>query len=127
MSISALPWKVGAIESGQVAIDSADDKEVTGFIEEDDALHILNLAKENTQLRAENASLKAELAEAKKDADRLKGLRELCGYVEDGSSQTIRITQDDATNDWIIQWNGKAGWVFSSSFNGAIDEAMKGK
>ncbi len=65
--------------------------------------------------------------EDRKDAERLKGLRELCGYVEDGSSQTIMITQDDATKDWIIRWNDKAGWVFSSSFKGAIDEAMKGK
>ena len=79
------------------------------------------------QLRAENERLKAEFAEVNKDAERLKGLRELCGYVEDGSSQTIRITQDDATNNWIIRWNDKAGWVFSSSFNGAIDAAMKGK
>ena len=113
----------------------------------EEALDILR--SENTKLKAELRSidgalddprtnltlttaeviweLKAELAEAKKDADRLKGLRELCGYVEDGSSQTIRITQDDATNDWIIQWNDKAGWVFSSSFKSAIDEAMKGK
>ena len=79
------------------------------------------------KLTRENEALKAELAEAKKDAERLKGLRELCGYVEDGSSQTIRITQDDATNNWIIRWNDKAGWVFSSSFNGAIDAAMEGK
>ena len=76
---------------------------------------------------AEIERLKAELAEVKKDAERLKGLRELCGYVEDGSSQTMRITQDDATKDWIIRWNDKAGWVFSSSFNGAIDAAMEGK
>ncbi len=86
-----------------------------------------NPLRELKILRAENASLKAELAEAKKDAERLKGLRELCGYVEDGSSQNIRITQDDATNNWIIRWNDKAGRVFSSSFKGAIDEAMKGK
>ena len=93
----------------------------------DGVMHTPCYQCENEQLRAENSNLKAELAEAKKDADRLKGLRELCGYVEDGSSQTIRITQDDATNDLIIRWNDKAGWVFSSSFNGAIDEAMKGK
>ena len=84
-------------------------------------------AEKELTLHAENKRLKAELAEAKKDAERLKGLRELCGYVEDGSSQTIRITQDDATRDWIIRWNDKAEWVFSSSFKGAIDEAMKGK
>ena len=84
-------------------------------------------AKKELALRAENEKLKAELAEAKKDAERLKGLRELCGYVEDGSSQTVTIAQDDATKDWIIRWNDRAGWVFSTSFKGVIDEAMKGK
>ena len=83
--------------------------------------------KQFAKLRAENNRLKAELAEAKKDAERLKGLRELCGYVEDGSSQTVTIAQDDATKDWIIRWNDRAGWVFSTSFKGVIDEAMKGK
>ena len=85
------------------------------------------LQRENKKLRAEIERLKAELAEAKKDADRLDGLRELCCYVEDGSSRTVRIFQDEATMDWIIQWNERSGWVYSLSFKGAIDEAMKGK
>ena len=41
---------------------------------------VQTLQRENKKLRAENASLKAELAAAKKDAERLKGLRELCGF-----------------------------------------------
>jgi hypothetical protein len=36
-----LPWKIGAMESGQVAIDSADDQEVTGWIDPEDAELIL--------------------------------------------------------------------------------------
>ena len=27
------PWRIGAMESGRVAIDSADGQEVTGFID----------------------------------------------------------------------------------------------
>ena len=98
-----------------------------GYTDEGGGLWKPPLGKSVLPVFEENERLKAELAEAKKDAERLKGLRELCGYVEDGSSQTIRITQDDATRDWIIRWNDKAEWVFSSSFKGAIDEAMKEK
>lgn len=35
------PWKIGAMESGMVAIDSSDDKEVTGFIDPEDARRIV--------------------------------------------------------------------------------------
>ena len=41
MEHSKTPWKIGAMESGQAAIDSADGKEVTGFIDMADARRIL--------------------------------------------------------------------------------------
>jgi hypothetical protein len=31
------PWKIGAYESGQMAVDGANGEEVTGFIEPEDA------------------------------------------------------------------------------------------
>ena len=36
------PWRIGAMESGRVAIDSADGQEVTGFIDPEDAPLILS-------------------------------------------------------------------------------------
>lgn len=41
MEYKQTPWKIGAMESGMVAIDSSDDKEVTGFIDPEDASRIL--------------------------------------------------------------------------------------
>ena len=41
MEHSKTPWRIGAMESGQAAIDSADGKEVTGFIDMEDARRIL--------------------------------------------------------------------------------------
>lgn len=41
MEHSKTPWKIGAMESGQAAIDSADGNEVTGFIDMEDARRIL--------------------------------------------------------------------------------------
>lgn len=37
------------------------------------------------------------------DADLLASLRRLCGYVENGSSESIGISQDDATGEWVLR------------------------
>jgi hypothetical protein len=37
------------------------------------------------------------------DADLLASLRRLCGYVENGSSESVGISQDDATGEWILR------------------------
>lgn len=60
---------------------------------------------------------------------RLDALRKLCGYVENGSSDVVHISQDDATKDWIIS-TGELGkpnrpWWHGSSFGEAIDNAAK--
>jgi hypothetical protein len=34
------------------------------------------------------------------DTNCLKGIRAACGFVEDGSSQSLTIGQDDATKTW---------------------------
>lgn len=39
------PWKIGALESGQAAVDGADGSEVTGFISIPDA-HLIAAAPE---------------------------------------------------------------------------------
>lgn len=58
-----LPWKIGAIESGRVAIDSDDDQEVTGWIDPEDAYLILNQQQEIESMRQQLASRDAEVAE----------------------------------------------------------------
>ena len=81
--------------------------------------------------RAKIATMKAVLLKAPKTASeaRLEALRKLCGYVEDGSSDVVHISQDDATKDWIIS-TGELGkpnrpWWHGSSFGEAIDNAAK--
>ena len=78
------------------------------------------------QLRAENASLKEQLAAAQKGAERLNSIRELCGFVENGSHETVRIGQDDATREWIVSVGGipSKRWYHGRSFHEAIDAAM---
>lgn len=48
-----------------------------------------------------------------------KMLRQLLGYVEDGSSQPVKISQDDATREWVVTVNNR------NSFHGVnLDEAL---
>ena len=61
-----------------------------------------------------------------KDAKRLRGLRQLCGYVEDGSSDTVSIVQDDATREWIVRV-GKKNWYHGESMMQTIDAAIAAK
>ncbi len=56
--------------------------------------------------------------------DRMNGLRDLCGYVEDGSSQTISIGQDDATKEWAIRRGGKI-LGFGATMTAAVDAALE--
>ena len=76
-----------------------------------------------TRLNREIADLRARCEKAEKDAERLRAIRELCGYVEDGSEQTVRIFQDDATKDWLVCF-GQNGREFARSFESAIDAAI---
>lgn len=41
------------------------------------------------------------------DTQRLDKLRKACGYVENGSSTSVVIGQDDATKSWIIAGGGR--------------------
>jgi len=78
-------------------------------------------------LLQEIESLRAKLAEAEKDAERLNGLRELCGYIQDGSDTSIHISQDDATRSWRLSLGPpKSGqrWWYANSFEGVIDAAI---
>jgi hypothetical protein len=57
------------------------------------------------------------------DTARLQHLRELMGYVEDGSDSTVRLFQDDATKNFFVKVS-KRSW-FGSSFREAIDESIR--
>lgn len=52
----------------------------------------------------------------------LRELRELCGYVEDGSSTSVTISQDDATREWCVRVGKIAyyGGSLTAAFNLAV-------
>lgn len=58
-------------------------------------------------------------------AEALSQLRELCGYVENGTSDTVSISQDDATKDWTLRIGGviKKAWWYDADFTGVINKA----
>lgn len=79
------------------------------------------------QLHAFALKVLAE-SEDRRDAERLDCIRKLCGYVEDGSDQTVRILQDDATRDWFVEVGqfGRSKTKGSGrSFKAAIDAAIE--
>lgn len=61
-----------------------------------------------------------ERAEA--DAELLRGLRELCGYFQDGGERTVKLFQDDACRDYHIEVD-KRHWC-ADSWSGVIMEAI---
>ncbi len=55
------------------------------------------------------------------DRIRLHNLRRLMGYVENGTSQTVKIFQDDATKEFFVT-NGKdKEYVHALSLEMALD------
>jgi hypothetical protein len=57
--------------------------------------------------------------------ERLAGLRKLCGYVENGSSNVVTICQDDATRAWVIRTSNNL--YDGDTFEQAIDNAINGE
>lgn len=69
---------------------------------------------------------------AHSDAELLESLRIMCGYVENGSEQTVRIFQDDATHEWHLRvgtdsqiLRTKARTYIASSFHQVIRKAAE--
>lgn len=67
MEHSKTPWKIGAMESGQAAIDSADGKEVTGFIDMEDARRILACVNACAGIRTEALEHRVHMLAAEDD------------------------------------------------------------
>lgn len=87
----------------------------------DAELSDLQILLVSARQRAERAEAQpAEANKALEDKDRIDTLRELCGYVEDGSHTRVIIMQDDVTKEWLIRVGDK--WPsHGSSLRAAID------
>lgn len=53
---------------------------------------------------------------------RMKGLRELLGYVQNGSDTTVKIFQDDATYTFHVKVGSRLYW--GDTFEQALDAAI---
>jgi len=60
--------------------------------------------------------------EKAKDAECMKGLRELLGYVENGTDTTVTLFQDDATRNFMVKVGSRS--FYGSSLQAAIDRAI---
>lgn len=62
----------------------------------------------------------------------LEMLRKMCGYIEDGSGDSVTICQDECTRTWCLtighdSISRKAKRYYGDSFDAAIDAAIKGQ
>ena len=49
---------------------------------------------------------------AEKQPDLRKALRRLCGYIENGTSTSVTIEQDDATKTWVLSVSCRKNALF---------------
>ncbi len=62
----------------------------------------------------------------KREAENFRDIRELMGYVEDGSSQTVRLFQDDASREYFVGLGAKSAY-HGRTLPIAIEQAKEGK
>jgi exonuclease VII small subunit len=80
-----------------------------------EALHLYEHMMENLR-QAELRAVKAE--------QRLKTIRNLCGYVEDGTNASVHIGQDDATKTWSICYSRQYKSIaWADTFEQMLDKA----
>lgn len=74
------------------------------------------------------AVAQAEIATAveKREAENYRDIRELMGYVEDGSHQTVRLFQDDATREYFVGMGAKSAY-HGRTLPAAIERAKERK
>lgn len=93
--------------------------------------HSLATGGDDMEKNAAQARLVEQAMRDAGDADLLEAVRRMCGYVEDGSSENICITQDDATREWSVyigagistHSHGRARHYHGTSFHQAIRNA----
>ncbi len=64
-----------------------------------------------------------ELVKLKEDAEKWRNLRNLCGFLGNGSQTTVTLYQDDATETVHLKVGQRS--YFESSFERCIEQAMK--
>lgn len=89
-----------------------------------DELRVAGIETNGVTLLNALRSLIAALAEARKDAERWKGLVALCGYWQDGSQIEVTLDQDDATRTCFIKVGNKRYSQEGCGFSAAIDAAI---
>lgn len=50
-----------------------------------------------------------ETQKLQRDADLLKTIIDLCGYVQNGTDAAVTLLQDDATREWLLRINSGGG------------------
>ena len=66
----------------------------------------------------------AEMQQVAKDALRFRKLHShLCGYIENGGGDALRIAQDDATRDWSLSVGTRS--YYATSFEAVVDKAQE--
>ncbi len=108
------------------------ETELTSVAQERDRLQSLIDADPHSQLSVYNRAivlankLRAELAAATQEAEgakqKWKHLRECMGYVGNGSEQTVKLFQDDATRDYFVVCG--SGRNPRSYFGASLEEAL---
>jgi len=87
---------------------------------------VLQVTKERDAMDAMVELLKMQLANAEQlgaqARNRLKKLREQCGYIENGTSVGILISQDDATKTWIASRTDHSSLSHGDTFEEMLDK-----
>ena len=97
------PWKIGAMESGMVAIDSNDGEEVTGFIDPEYASRILacvNACAGFSNDELEGANLHKDSIDAQNEIDDLRA--DLATAEQDSRQKQARIDRLERERDELI-------------------------
>ena len=79
----------------------------------DELLHEIVDAGEMFWGDPEVQEMALELLTARKAVQTLKSLRELMGYVQNRSDETVSLFQDDATMDYMLRVGKKTYWGLS--------------
>ena len=89
----------------------------------DELLHEIVDAGEMFWGDPEVQEMALELLTARKSVQTLKSLKELMGYVQNGSDETVSLFQDDATMDFMLHVGNKTYWGLS--LENVIDKAFE--
>ena len=73
---------------------------------------------------AQTAKFKITLLKAVDNSNRLEALEEACGYLENGTQESVLIFADDATREWFIRRSGKV-IAAGKSFMGALEDLLE--